>query len=275
QYYPDDQQPRQFTVRQDQDAFDSKPLNLNPRLLISRSDLPLAFIDVDDPEKQSRIFSGCLTSLWALDLQSESGTLLAHSGSKVMIVEDVDGSGLYAVSLARKTFYVLVKLRSWVTLEDFQQVLRVPQRPMSKYQGKEHVEGNVWWRAAAVDLGTQSYPGYQEVPGTKRIRLSMRPPSPPLAMAHGVEEPTPPQNNSESYDRASERASKMAGDLSLQNTNHGPQVDESKATQVSEDNNQDYAASIQSIQHLIRAQYQESLRHWRTLPKDLYHVPVP
>lgn len=259
QYYPGDQQPRQFTGRQGLDAFEFKPLNLNPRLLISRSDLPLAFIDTDDPEKQSRIFSGCLTSLWALDLQSEGGKLLAHSGSKVMIVEDVDGSGLYAVSLARKNYYILVKLRSWVTLENFQRVLRVSQGPMDKYRRNEHVVGNVWWRAAAVDLGTQGHPGYQRVPGTKRIRLSMRPPSPCLATTHGVEGPTPPQHNPESYDRASESTSNMAGDLSFQSTNHRPQVDESKATQVSEDSNQDYASSIQSIQHLIRTQYQESL----------------
>ena len=228
-------------------------------MVISRSELPLAFIDADDPEKQSRIFSGCLTSLWALDIQSESGQFLAHSGSKVTIVEDVDGSGLYAVSMARKNFYTLVKLGIGVTLEDFQRVLQASQRPRKKYRKKEDVKGNVWWKAAAVDLSTRGQSGYTKVPGTKSIRFSMKPPFSSAAMVLEEEESAPPQDLSESYDEASERASKVPGDLSLQSVDQVSQMDEASTTQAIGDFNQDYSSGIESIQHLIRAQYMESL----------------
>ena len=228
-------------------------------MVISRSELPLAFIDADDPENQARIFFGRLSSLWALDIQSEGGQLLVHGDSKVMIVEDVDGSGLYTVSMATKNLYALVKLGSWVTLEDLRGLLETSQRPVTKYRRNEHVEENLWWRAAAIDLGTRGQSCYNRVPGAKRIQLSMKPPFPGAAMVYGEEESAPPLNLPESYDLTLERASKLAGDPSLRNIDQGSQATEINTTQALGDCNQDYTSSIESIQHLIRAQYKESL----------------
>lgn len=149
-------------------------LKLNPRLLIPRSCLPLAYFDLKADSQGStgsRIFSASEQTLETLAASKHQA-----DEPRILIVDHGDDHRLYAVESVRQGIYALCRLAEWVKLEDF-------GKPPSK--AKKISRGDLaptvacdgqWWRKAALDI-RNNVRETERSSQTQGIRLAMKPPS--------------------------------------------------------------------------------------------------
>lgn len=125
------------------------PLRIIPKLLIPRSCLPLAFLDLNDVPghaQGNRLFSARIPIL-------EDSTR-----PMVLIVASDLGSCLYAVERVRHGICALCKLGKWVTLKELERLklsscwLQPGTTTVKKDSGlgNAYGPGSEWWRASAV-----------------------------------------------------------------------------------------------------------------------------
>lgn len=139
---------------------------LVPRLLIPRSCLPLAFLDVQGTAEgihKTRIFSAEISSLEASLSPKQHGT-----GPVILIAQFNVTPCLYAVEHVRSGIYALCKLGAWVKLKDLE-MLVLGSKPQPNLKGLEQalLPGNKWWHKAAIGEG-------EAVPDLETRRCSHR-----------------------------------------------------------------------------------------------------
>lgn len=121
-----------------------------PRLLVPRSCLPLAFLDVNGTSgdlQGNRIFSAKISSLEASLSPGKS-----LGGPVVLIAESGVTPCLYAVEQVRPGIYALCQLCAWVTLKDLEKLIfksKVPQPNLGSLE-KAILPGGKWWHEATI-----------------------------------------------------------------------------------------------------------------------------
>ena len=121
-----------------------------PRLLVPRSCLPLAFLDLNGISgdlQGNRIFSAKIPSLAAtLSPGKDFGEPM------VLIAESGVTPCLYAVEQVRPGIYALCRLSAWVTLKDLER-LNLESKSHSKLSKLEKVNqpGDKWWHKATIE----------------------------------------------------------------------------------------------------------------------------
>lgn len=235
-----------------------------PRILLPRSCLPLAFLDVNGTSgdlQGNRIFSAKKTFL-----EASLSPKKHPAGPVVLIAESVVTPCLHAVEQVQPGIYALCQLCSWVTLKDLDRLIfNSKAQPNIRSLEKAILPGNRWWHEATLqgDRAVQISQSEQRKPWvTEGFQLCLKAPmrqnplaaSPEGTMALAVSE-------------------NMVQDMPLQETTQ----------------------SIDEIFNMIRLQYQEALymsqvrpyhslhcysntdrtrHHWRIMRKDHYLEPV-
>ncbi|KAF2171425.1 hypothetical protein M409DRAFT_63702 [Zasmidium cellare ATCC 36951] len=132
---------RPFSIRQDSSDPFAKPRTFTPICLLSRSQLPLAYLDT--AHDGSRIFTAHIQSLEAGDDES------------ILIVEDQLERRMYAVERVQQRRYALCRLGEMVKMEDLmgrEAVTRQPVQAPRKRRAVEGVEGGTpWWANAGIE----------------------------------------------------------------------------------------------------------------------------
>ena len=242
-----------------------------PRILLPRSCLPLAFLDVNGTPgdlQGNRIFSA-KTSFLEASLSPKKHP----AGPVVLIAESVVTPCLHAVEQVQPGIYALCQLCPWVTLKDLDRLIfNSKAQPNIRSLEKATQPGNRWWHEATLqgDRAVQISQSEQRKPWvTEGFQLCLKAPmrqnllaaSPKGAMGKIHQE----QSLAESEN--------MVQDMPLQETTQ----------------------SIDEIFNMIRVQYQEALymsqvrpdhslhcysntdrirHHWRIMRKDRYLEPV-
>ena len=120
-----------------------------PKLLMPRSCLPLAFLDVngisgDIPGK--RLFSAKIPLL-----QTKLSSGNNPAGPDVLIAESGVTPCLYAAELVRPGIYALCQLCAWVTLKDLEKLCsKFKAQPNSKSVERSVLPGDKWWQEARI-----------------------------------------------------------------------------------------------------------------------------
>lgn len=125
-----------------------------PRLLTSRSCLPLAFLNNEEGTRSSqgaRLFSAQIPVLEA-GLSKEQ----QFTTPSILIVESEAPSCLYAVEKARHGVYALCQLSTWVTVEDLELLKLQDESQQSRSNEQVYCTGQKWWRAAAIEPSMES-----------------------------------------------------------------------------------------------------------------------
>lgn len=120
-----------------------------PRLLVPRSCLPLAFLDVNGTPgdlQGNRIFSAKISLLEAnLSLKKHP------AGPVVLIAESVVTPCLYAVEQVQPGIYALCQLCAWVTLKDLDELIfKSKTQPNLRSLEKAILPGDRWWHEITV-----------------------------------------------------------------------------------------------------------------------------
>lgn len=157
-----------ITIRPCPISIYDKPVTLTPLRLISRSQLPLSFLDsrsdAGSAFPSTRLFTGRIE---LLDNGSDS------SQSRVLIVNITGQAALWAVEAVGQCTFALCKLGDWVTVEHFdKQAVRHDTLLRHAAQSRPQVVPDTWWGSVAVKrksdvLGTQTS-GH-----VKRLKLSV------------------------------------------------------------------------------------------------------
>lgn len=120
-----------------------------PRLLIPRSCLPLAFLDLNGTSRGpqgNRMFSANISSLAAI---SSSGK--HNDGPMVLIAESSFTPCFYAVEQMRPGIYVLCQLCAWVTLNHLEKLKLGSKSPPNFLSLEKAVlTGDKWWHKATI-----------------------------------------------------------------------------------------------------------------------------
>ncbi|CAK3994969.1 Hypothetical predicted protein [Lecanosticta acicola] len=156
---------RPLILRPDSSDPFAKPRTLTPLCLLSRSQLPLSYLDPG--QDGSRLLSSHVQILEACDEY--------QSDANVLIVKDVKEQRLYAIERVQRLQYALCRLDTWVKTEEVllrsELSLQADSAPSKRQAVQSDQEGKPWWAKAAVD------PEYGFPPSLKpsSLRLSMRP----------------------------------------------------------------------------------------------------
>ncbi|KAF4620089.1 hypothetical protein G7Y89_g14730 [Cudoniella acicularis] len=116
-----------FTVKPFPATVSMKPRTLQPLLLLPRSSLPLAALDLMPSTNvlpQSRLFEAHVK---ILELEERMG-----SQPMMLIARLDDGRTLYAVEREDRGLHVLCRLGSWVNLQQLKDAAVVPRQELSK-----------------------------------------------------------------------------------------------------------------------------------------------
>ncbi|KAK5168447.1 uncharacterized protein LTR77_007017 [Saxophila tyrrhenica] len=135
---------RPFTIRDPADPF-VKPKSYTPICLLSRAQLPLAYLDTAHPG--SRLFSAHIQPLEASH---------EHGGdATVLLAQEDKESRLYAVERVQSRTYALCRLQVWVTEEEILQNVKSvsTSHNMTKRRAVAPVGRSApWWTCAAVEM---------------------------------------------------------------------------------------------------------------------------
>lgn len=123
----------------------AKPTTFTPVCLLSRSKLPLAYLDT--AQGGSRLFAAHVQVLEACH---------AHDAdASVLIVREPKERRLYAIERVESLNYAICRLGTWVKMEDVlkESTAGIPEdAPPAKRQAVQpEQEGRPWWAKAAVD----------------------------------------------------------------------------------------------------------------------------
>ncbi|EGP91941.1 unnamed protein product [Zymoseptoria tritici ST99CH_1A5] len=140
---------RPFTIQTDSTDPFAKPRTFTPLCLLSRSNLPLAYLDT--AQCGSRMFAAHVQILEAChDFQDETNLL---------VVEDEGEARLYAIERVQRRRYALCRLGAWVKTGDVEQRsnmdVRPDQAPRKRHALKLENSGQPWWMSVAVEEKTE------------------------------------------------------------------------------------------------------------------------
>lgn len=157
----------------------NRRLRLSPQLLISRLDLPLAFLDPVENTRElngARLFSAQIPAL-ELPIPSNGNSV----ESEVLLARSDSNSNLYAVEKAGDGLFALCKLNASVNLKDFEKEnlqCRAQQR-VRRYE-RGNFPGKEWWHPAAIDTKGNLYsnkPKEQEIGRFRGMHICLKPPT--------------------------------------------------------------------------------------------------
>ncbi|KAL8794472.1 MAG: hypothetical protein Q9195_002945 [Heterodermia aff. obscurata] len=178
-----------------------KPAKLVPRLLTSRSCLPLSYLDLDggnDGFPGAQIFRACVVPL--------ESNLRGNACDQPLLIATLgtQGGSLFAIEKVDAGLYALCRLGNWVTLEALDKLrISVEDRSLiSKQEGVEQIydRGTDWWRPVAVGTVhdvSKRHNKKLNYPRSDTVRLRMGvPEQPPEQSVISIEQPLlemPPQ----------------------------------------------------------------------------------
>lgn len=138
---------RPFTIRPDTSHPFGPPRTFTPQCLLSRSQLPLAFLDT--AQDSSRLFAA---SVDVLEACHEYG-----DDASVLIVDSVfeNEQRLYAIERVQRRKYALCRLARCVTTDEVLERATLELRPLDSRRKRQALDspgetGQPWWNAAAV-----------------------------------------------------------------------------------------------------------------------------
>ena len=151
-------------------------MKLIPKILISRSSLPLAYLDIDSPygrdaAPRSRFFTAHVKALECLEVIDG-----LPCDSKILIVEDHNGHELYAVEGVHDNTYGLCRLSDWVTLGDFGKGSAKARKIAHGGSATSTKKADPWWKALTVDLKRIDDSERRKHPSACGLKSSMKPP---------------------------------------------------------------------------------------------------
>jgi DNA replication regulator SLD3 len=156
-----------FTIKPYPDSPDSRPAAFKPIRVISRCQLPLAFLDTTLDVQYPR--NGFFTA--RIDVLESDGTWGEQKSAttKVLIAQHETNRSLYAIERVQARTYSICKLASWLQERDTIQLWDpsiVSAYPTSLAPTGDGPAVEPWWQHAAVDIEPVPRPA-------KRARLSM------------------------------------------------------------------------------------------------------
>lgn len=156
-----------FTIEPYPDSPDSRPATFKPIRVISRCQLPLAFLDTTFDVRYPR--NGFFTA--RIDILEGDGTWGEHNSAtiKVLIAQHETNRSLYAIERVQARTYSICKLASWLQERDTIQLWDpsiVSAYPTSLAPNGDGPAGEPWWQHAAVNIEPVPRP-------VKRARMSM------------------------------------------------------------------------------------------------------
>ncbi|KJX95246.1 hypothetical protein TI39_contig4126g00017 [Zymoseptoria brevis] len=136
---------RPFTIQTDSTDPFAKPRTFTPLCLLSRSNLPLAYLDT--AQGGSRMFAAHVQILEAChEFQDETN---------VLVVEDEGEGRLYTIERVQRRRYALCRLGAWVKTGDVEQRsnmdVRPDEAPRKRHAVKSANSGQPWWMSAAAE----------------------------------------------------------------------------------------------------------------------------
>ncbi|MCJ1400190.1 hypothetical protein MMC11_003394 [Xylographa trunciseda] len=229
-----------FNIQSSASTTSSASLKLIPKLLIPRSCLPLAYLDLESPREKdaspkSRFFTARVAALNALNVPGN-----VPYESKILIVENCDGHELYAVEGVQQNIYALCRLSGWVTLGDFGRASVKARKLVHGDSATKTMEADPWWKTATVVLKDTDDNGGRGASHARGIHLAMKPPQ--------EMRPAEPLSHASKADVTTTTESHLEPHLERKDVPNGPNGEE--ATQSREP---------MDIVTMIRAQYMEAL----------------
>ncbi|KAG9205973.1 hypothetical protein G6514_006251 [Epicoccum nigrum] len=156
-----------FTIKPYPDSPDPRPTTFKPIRIISRCQLPLAFLDTTLGVRHPR--NGFFTA--RIDILESDGTWGEQKSAtaKVLIAQHETNRSLYAIERVQARTYSICKLASWLQERDTIQLwdpFIVSAYPTTFASTGDSPAGEPWWQHAAVIIEPVPQPA-------KRARLSM------------------------------------------------------------------------------------------------------
>ncbi|KAH9843414.1 DNA replication regulator SLD3 [Teratosphaeria destructans] len=159
---------RPFAIKPDSsDPFEA-PRIFTPVCLLSRTQLPLAYLDTSTGG--SRLFTGHIRTLEIAD----------GEGPSILVAEDEKARTLYAIERTQRRTYALCKLGTWVArqqLESAAKQVLSHDEPRLKRRAVQSIENAAsWWMKATLEPT-------DDTSRTDLLKLSMRPDLPKARQA--------------------------------------------------------------------------------------------
>lgn len=131
----------------------SQAQHLTPKLLLSRSSLPLAYLN--NTGSQEGEHGPSLFSAWIEVLEAEPQEVWPFPPI-VLITESTKDGRLYAVERVQRGIYALCMLGSWASQRTLERSTAQRRHTLSSTEGQKIQQSNQleheWWRAATVPL---------------------------------------------------------------------------------------------------------------------------
>ena len=140
-----------FTIRPYPDSPHAKSASLKPIRVISRSQLPLTFLDTS-AEEQSPPNSLFTARIDVLENDKDNQEQEVEA-PKVLIAECEVVRSLYAVERVQARIYTICKLAPWLKVEDMVELwdpANVPAYPVPSDLDASQRAGGLWWQHAVV-----------------------------------------------------------------------------------------------------------------------------
>lgn len=153
---------------------------LIPRLRLSRSCLPLAYLDpLGDPQglPGSNLFSARIRALEEIEHEDQGS-----NQATVLIAQSAADGRLFAIERVQEEVYAMCRLGSWVgvnMLEQLQTLSIDTARPQKRQRQEQlGLPGDEWWNTAAADSWSKGRDGQGKKSGVEkthgvRLRLQM------------------------------------------------------------------------------------------------------
>ncbi|KAF2496163.1 hypothetical protein BU16DRAFT_509008 [Lophium mytilinum] len=165
---------RPFVIRPYPESIYDKPTTFTPLHLISRSHLPLTYLDTSVTANPSnRLFSSHIGALERDYVEADE----EPEAPKILITRNEADKALYAVERVQKGVYGLCKLAAWLKEKDVSDAWDSNKNIISSTRrqvGNAH-SGEEWWHAAAIERHVEAV---SEERAPKRLRMSMLRPTP-------------------------------------------------------------------------------------------------
>lgn len=156
-----------FTIKPYPNSADSKPVTLRPVCVISRSQLPLSFLNTtfDEQYPPNGLFTARIDVLEGDRRHGDQEGFI----SKVLIAQQGAAGLLYAIEAVQARVYSICKLVSWLQEKEVAQLwdpYSALAYPAPSIGNNGHTVGGLWWQHAAVEVQPAK-------PSAKRARTSM------------------------------------------------------------------------------------------------------
>ncbi|KAL8902342.1 MAG: hypothetical protein Q9192_000078 [Flavoplaca navasiana] len=132
-----------FTIRQFQQDLVTNTFIFQPRLLIPRSSLPLAYLDVcvsAGDNRGTRLFSAQIPALETPNQEDAAGTL------PLVLIAESGGGPLYAIERVEHGIYVQCKLAGWIRLRQLEALQDLNTLCVTSPKIPQLGKTDQWWR---------------------------------------------------------------------------------------------------------------------------------